>query len=57
MKYTILESAQYEVEADSPQEALRRFLGESGINCPFPTQIDDRLVLDETGETCEVDDD
>jgi hypothetical protein len=42
MKYAITEHATYEVEADSPREAMSKFL--AGISCPFPTEVDHREI-------------
>jgi hypothetical protein len=45
MKFYIYERATYEVEADSPREALARFLAE-GVQ-KFPCEVDERNVFDE----------
>ena len=57
MKYQIRETAVYEVEASSAQEAINKFLGPDGIKCPFPTEVEDRSVYDEKGFWCETSDD
>ena len=54
MKYQIKETATYEVEASSGQEALNVFLGPKGITSPFPVTVDERDVYDEKGNWCET---
>jgi hypothetical protein len=55
MKYTISETADYEVEAGSAQGALDRFLNTKNIG-EFDCTVHEREVFDANGEQAEVED-
>ena len=55
MKYRIYEECNYEVEAATPQDAIKRFLTEGAPT--FPTEVTDRYIADDQGAVCDVDPD
>lgn len=53
--FTIRELVTYQVEAETAQDAMRKFLNDDeSPNCYF-TNAEDRTIEDEEGNLCEVD--